>query len=449
MSLSTSGVTMTIRSGAPRWSRAEVSVAHRGILGSACIAAMLLCLPTAGWTRDVYSWSRNVAVAPFEGSRQQGETALVTDSGGRVWLSFIDAEYKQIATGNWIAWPRTLRLFMSADAGKSFHAEPNLSADSAGDQALAADPAGRVYASFVNYFVNPSRQQIVLKRLDTAQDPNAACLAWDETTRHDQSDVHVGRDDVLHVVGMDIKYPPNPAGALLYARSTDGGKTCVSQRRLVGVGQLPQIVETQQGLLIAGPEGYYMSADRGDTFSPRTARPFGAKLTRLAASPDRRTVYVVGDSATSGLRIHISADGGGTWRTTRVDGAARATAWRYPAVHVDRKGRVHVVWMDDRSGPGAIYHAYSDDAGQNFSLGTRVSDQQFRFPADAPVPPPATQTGTWVGDYLSVTTAGDVAIVAWSDQRAGTPKSVVQIAVGSFATPRGPPVVTSPHPARP
>jgi hypothetical protein len=72
--------------------------------------------------------------------------------------------------------------------------------------------------------------------------------------------------------------------------------------------------------------------------------------------------------------------------------------------------------MDDRAGFGAVYHAPSDDAGANFSSSTRVSDRQFRFPADAPAPPPATQNGTWVGDYLSLTTAGGLAIVAWSDQ---------------------------------
>jgi hypothetical protein len=35
-----------------------------------------------------------------------------------------------------------LRLFVSVDAGKSFSAQPSLSTDSAGDQALAADLTG-------------------------------------------------------------------------------------------------------------------------------------------------------------------------------------------------------------------------------------------------------------------------------------------------------------------
>jgi len=420
---------------------------HRGVLSVTCVAMVLAGGVTTGWTRDVYSWSPNVPVAPFDASRQQGETALVTDSDGRVWLSFIDAEYKQTAGRTWIAFPRTLRLFVSADAGKSFTAQPNLSMDSAGDQALTSDISGRVYASFVNYFTKPNRQQIVLKRLDAAQDSNSTCLPWDASTKHDQSSVHAGRDGTIHVLGSDIQSPPNPSGALLYARSTDGGKTCVGQRRLQEVGELPQILDTQFGLLIAGADGYYTSADRV-AFSARTAHRFGAELTRLAVSPDRRVVYVVGDSTGGGLQMQTSADGGKTWRTRRVDDAPRATAWRYPAVHVDTKGRVHVAWMDDRAGFGAIYHAYSDDAGATFSPNTRLSDKTFPFPANAPPPPPATQNGTWVGDYLSLTTVGDLAIVAWSDQRAGTPKSVVQIAVGSSRSqrPLAPAITPLPRP---
>jgi hypothetical protein len=228
----------------------------------------------------------------------------------------------------------------------------------------------------------------------------------DKSTAPCQSNIHAGRDGSIHVVGSDIRSVPHPDGALLYARSMDGGKSCVGQHRLKDVGELPQIVDTRFGLLIAGPEGYYTSTD-GTSFSPRRARPLGLGLTRLALSPDRGTVYAVGDATAGGLRVQTSADGGRTWRVTRVNDAPRATAWRYPAVHVDARGRVHVVWMDDRAGFGAIYHAYSDNAGRSFAPNTRVSDRAFVFPANAPAPPPATQNGTWVGDYLSVTTSGD------------------------------------------
>jgi hypothetical protein len=87
--------------------------------------------------------------------------------------------------------------------------------------------------------------------------------------------------------------------------------------------------------------------------------------------------------------------------------------------------------MDDHEGYGAVYHAYSDDRGRSFSNASRVSDVRFSFPANAPPPPPGTQTGTWIGDYMSVTTVSDNIVVAWSDQRAGLTLSAVYIAVGT------------------
>src|SRR5262249_8815931 len=150
------------------------------------------------------------------------------------------------------------------------------------------------------------------------------------------------------------------------------------------------------------------------------------------ASPSRDHIYVVGDSMTGGLTLQTSADGGRSWRATRIDDAPRASAWRYPALHVDVRGRVHVIWMDDRSGSGGLYHAYSINRGAWFSASTRISDEQFRFPRNAPPPAPATQDGTWIGDYHAVTSVGDEIVVAWSDQRAGAPKSVLRVAIGSL-----------------
>jgi len=129
--------------------------------------------------------------------------------------------------------------------------------------------------------------------------------------------------------------------------------------------------------------------------------------------------------------MQLSPDGGQTWNVTRrVDDARPVRARRYPAVHVEETGRVHVVWMDDRTGYGALYHAYSDDNGASFSPNTRITDRSFLFPADAPPPPPGTQNGTWIGDYLALATVRKRVIVAWSDQRSGNAKSTVYVSVG-------------------
>ena len=248
--------------------------------------------------------------------------------------------------------------------------------------------------------------------------------------RHDQAHIHVGADGVIHVIGMNIGINSNKKQNLLYARSTNGGQSFSDTQRLEGVGALPQLASTAKGLLIAGPAGYVTSSDNGRAFGAARPRIFGQAIARVAVSNDRKTIYVVGDSVGGGLFVHVTEDLGKSWRKQRVDSAAKATAWRYPAIQVDKAGRLHIVWLDNREGRGNVYHTYSDDRGRSFAKETRVSDARFALPADAPPPPPATQNGTWIGDYLSLTTAGDKVIVAWSDQRAGATLSAVYKSVG-------------------
>ena len=151
------------------------------------------------------------------------------------------------------------------------------------------------------------------------------------------------------------------------------------------------------------------------------------------AYTEYRVAYVVGDGVRRGISVQRTDDGGQTWRMSRVDDRMPASAWRYPVIHVDAANRVHVVWMDDRTGQGALYHAYSDDEGATFSADTRVSDVDFPFPVNAPPPPPATQDGSWIGDYHAITSVDGAVVVAWADQRAGNPLTTVYVSVGRFA----------------
>ena len=415
------------------WASRPITILASMVLACSMNSAALSQEPTGH--KEGYRWTANFAVAPPEVGKQRGETALATDSKDRVWLSYLDANYKQLPNGKWIAWPRKVVLLESVDQGKSF-ANSRILSEMGGDEALAADNRGGVYASWVQYSYDPSHklnQKVVIQPIGLNVGSNPAeCLMWDPSVSHDQSHIHIGGDGAVHVLGTDISPKNRGKPGLLYARSLDGGKTCVNQQRLDNVGELPQLASTGQELLIAGPLGYLVSEDNGNTFSTLKRRAFGDKLARLAMSPDRKNIYVVGDSLQNGLWVHTTNDGGKTWHTSRVDTATNATSWRYPAIYVDRGGRIHVVWMDDRNGFGAIFHAYSDDGGKTFSDNSRVSDKNFSFPSSAPPPPPATQEGTWIGDYLSVTTVRDKVIVAWSDQRAGPTQSTVYVSVGSL-----------------
>ncbi len=100
----------------------------------------------------------------------------------------------------------------------------------------------------------------------------------------------------------------------------------------------------------------------------------------VTSNLDRSELFVVGDAIQGGLYLQSSKDDGTTFSKTRIDTAKTAQSWRYPAVCVDGADRLHVVWMDDRTGYGALYHAYSDDHGKSFSKNSCISDEQFSIP---------------------------------------------------------------------
>jgi hypothetical protein len=405
-----------------------------GIAALALIAAAGLSVGTAfsvpqlrppGEAKAVYHWAQNLTIAPPETGKQRAETTLATDKDGRVWLSYLDADYfhtsyplppimsqvlqTQDLSGLWLAWPRRLTVVRSQDQGKTF-GDPTVLSPMGGNASFTTDSDGNLYASWVQYSYDDHKHldnKIVAARLD-GQSPvristELQCPVWIWPVEHDQSNLTVSHDGTFHIIGLDINMSGRPSDQqiqrLLYARSTDGLKSCTDLIRLRDVGQLPVLVSTHDALLIVGALGFYASADSGETFGPRQPHPFANKVVRAAASRSSSVAYVVGDATSGGLWLNATADGGKTWQKARVDDARRATAWRFPAITVGTDDRIHVVWMDDREGYGAVYHAYSDDGGRHFSKNERVSDRPFPFPTDSPPPPPANQKGTWVGDY--------------------------------------------------
>jgi hypothetical protein len=251
------------------------------VLASTMNSAALSKEPTVH--KEGYRWTANFAVAAAEVGKQRGETALATDSMDRVWLSYLDANYKQLPNGKWIAWPRKVVLLDSEDQGKSFTTSRILS-ETGGDEALAADYRGRVYASWVQYSYDPSHklnQKVVIQPIASNGGSNPVeCLMWDPNVSHDQSHIHLGGDGELYVLGTDISPKNRGKLGLLFAKSVDGGKTCGNQQRLDNVGELPQLASYGESILIAGPLGYLVSEDNGNTFSTLKRRAFGDKLAR-------------------------------------------------------------------------------------------------------------------------------------------------------------------------
>jgi hypothetical protein len=427
---------------------AKVRITLLTLIGAAALsvasAFLIPQLRPSDEYKTAYQWSPNLSIGPPEAGKQRGEATLATDKDGRIWLSYLDADYSQasgVFSGSWFTWPRRLTIVSSDDQGKTF-GHPYVLSPMGENASLTTDVNGDLYASWVKYSYDDHKhleQRIVAARLD-GQSPvqistELQCPVWIWPVAHYAANMTVSNDGTIHIVGVDTYHAMQPSDQLvqrlLYARSTDDLKSCANQVRLQAVGGEPQVVSTRDALLIVGAVGFYVSVDNGETFGPRQPYDFGYRFARAAGDPSRHIVYAVGDAKSGGgLWLSASRDDGKTWKRTRIDDARTATAWRFPATAVSKDGRVHVAWMDDREGYGALYHAYSDDGGRSFSKSERVSDRPFPLPP----PPPVFQQDAWTGDYLSVTTVADKVVVAWSDQRAGTPLSGVYSAVGSPET---------------
>ena len=173
---------------------------------------------------------------------------------------------------------------------------------------------------------------------------------------------------------------------------------------------------------------------REPSFSPRTSdfRYWGTLFPKLAAGPNNEVYMVYG-----ALNPAKPQDDGDIWFTRTFDQAAtwsrpkrlsddEGTSLQFfPAIAVDPKGTLHVMWGDTRDDAGKdlkyhIYYTQSQDRGEtwgfdlkelNLHVGdTRVTD----FPSN---PNRGTPRGNFIGDYFSIAASEKDVYLIWADSR--------------------------------
>lgn len=217
-------------------------------------------------------------------------------------------------------------------------------------------------------------------------------------------------------------------GPLWLARSFDAGKTFTPPQRIA-----PNAAPTRAPALALSPDGTVylawttgtdegadiqlaISTDRGATFSePRAIAPSASYSDAPKLAVDRNgvlhLVYAESDGGPFG-RFHIrytrSTDGARTFDPTRDISRASAGAAAYPALGIDARGNVHVIWElcpGLGEGPRGLGYAISHDGGHRFTSPATVPDS-----ADAGGGTNGSQQGLLM-QKLAVNDARQVAVV--------------------------------------
>jgi len=253
----------------------------------------------------------------------------------------------------------------------------------------------------------------------------------------------------------------NNAANLLVQRSDDGAQTWSPPAVLAVAGQLGTTVVAHNLIQFAtGPSGRVVAAWAGISAGQGAGEGSSARLGSSAnrvlmrASRDgfrtqeslhivsRNTdspVYIQPPVALDGDVIHVAyltGDASGAWDLILATSSDNGSSWRYrkvndepescathgfPAMVVDRETHaVHLIWMENRFGEGAVAYARCPgDPAMPCGRNEAVSDAPFRFTTGR-------NPQSWHGDYLGLTlTAMGELWATWSDTRTANPAMYV------------------------
>jgi hypothetical protein len=274
------------------------------------------------------------------------------------------------------------------------------------------DNAGRIALAWVEE--EKEVRSVLYARLDKAGDPIAPVKVNGASeipySRQEAPALVVSGDDVFvtWAVTHPKARPDKPfANDLRLSRSTDGGKTFLPS---ILVNDDEQVIGHSFDSLHVAPDGVihvaWIDAREGKkesgtfaTSSTDHGRTVGKNRkvdedtcvccrTAMATAPDG-TLYVAWRKILPGdLRETVvarSSDGGQTFTSPVIVGHDK---WVFPgcphrpaSIGTDRQGRLYVVWYTEgEDETPAIYLAYSDDGGQNFSPKQKLNASKGTFP---------------------------------------------------------------------
>lgn len=319
-----------------------------------------------------------LTVAPLNVSRTPGDSlvpALALDPGGVIHVVWHDN-----SSGHF-----EILYSRSSDGGATFTLAIAISgAGEAQVPAVASDRDGVIYVAWEgetagNWDIFFSRSTdggaTYAPPVNLSANPGDSKLP--AIAAHGKGEVYVAWQDST-----------GPGRQILFRRSTDGGKGFDSSRPLaphavgtrapaIGVEAIGSVVVVWQGT-VKGTLGivFARSTDGGRTFSaPRLLVPGVRERQAPAVATADGEIYLVWRDRVAGrweIFFARSIDGGQTFtpalNVSRTPGLANA-----PAIAANGRRRIAVAWQDDRTGTPQIFVARSTDGGITFSPAANIS----------------------------------------------------------------------------
>lgn len=422
--------------------------------GDACAAA-----PAFTATCDALSldWSAPIEVSKSAASLGECDTAVVQDGKGNVLVAWA-ANSPGLSQKNGLA--------VSSDGGKSFQpaTAPMQAGGEANDAALAVDSQGLFYYVWEGYGPKFQGGQHVyastsadgksfgpVLQIDTPGDNGNDTIPLDfpSIAVNPVNDRPYFTYQVTKGSGhVPLKLVVGEKGGASVSPSVplDDGKRLSPYRDLAKGAFDAQGSFYAAWIELAGSGGntgfgvesgntgnaiYFTRVDlgAGDTLVPlgHDVKVSGSGQAVLFGVPELHVskdgsavyaVYAVGTKNAIDVHVTVSHDRGLTWDpSVKVnDDATCATHYR-PAAALDGKGRLWVLWYDNRDGAGHMAYAVSDDGGKSFHPNRRVTANAFPFETFQ-------YSVGWLGDYFQVTTSAEEIFAAWSDPHDGAQSHV-------------------------
>jgi hypothetical protein len=288
------------------------------------------------------------------------------------------------------------------------------------DPTMASDRAGKVYLAYLGFDGGraPEKNMVVgivssedgqswsapVNAVDVPVDcPGAAPGCVDKPWIVIGPDRADNKKDAIYVF-----YFAAGAEALKVVKSTDGGATwsksvtvgtgAVADAEVTASGKIHVVYATGGGNMFGGAENhveYTKSEDGGQTWAPPARVSgegdlvpihFSSPQVIADANPDRAILYAVYPSGTPDGRWNVviawSRDGGTTWERDKANDDEPCAGHMLPSAALDpATGKVHITWVDNRTGAGNVVYTSCTAATKKKKLecaaNELVSDKPF------------------------------------------------------------------------